>query len=109
MSKAVTGLVLADDSGLEVYVLGGARGVRSARYAGEPSDDQRNVQKLLSELEQLDPQSHRRTARFRCVIAIAQNGKLLATFAGTVEGHVSGLPRGTAGFGYDPVFIPHGF
>jgi XTP/dITP diphosphohydrolase len=109
VSERVAGLVLADDSGLEVDALGGAPGVLSARYAGEPSDDRRNVRKLLSELEQVDPKSERRSARFRCVLAIAQNGKLLAKFGGAVEGTVSGPPRGSGGFGYDPIFIPQGF
>src|ERR1051325_7033905 len=67
-SKTVAGLVLADDSGLEVDVLGGVPGVLSARYAGQPTDDKRNVQKLLNELDRIDPTKKHRTARFRCVI-----------------------------------------
>ena len=109
VSLHVDGLVLADDSGLEVDVLDCAPGVLSARYAGEPCDDQRNLQKVLSQVEQVDPKAHQRSGRFRCVLAIAQNGKLLATFAGAVEGTISGPPRGSGGFGYDPVFVPQGF
>jgi len=109
VSRHVNGLVVADDSGLEVDVLGGAPGVLSARYAGEPSDDWQNLQKLINELEQIDPQAVRRTARFRCVVAVAEKGTLLGTFSGTVEGAVSGPPRGIEGFGYDPIFVPDGF
>ena len=109
VSQRVGGLVLADDSGLEVDALGGAPGVLSARYAGEPTDDHRNLEKLLYELQQAEPDSAHRTARFRCVLAIAQDGKILETFAGAVEGTVGGPPRGRGGFGYDPIFVPHGF
>jgi len=108
VSQHVNGLIVADDSGLEVDVLEGAPGVLSARYAGEPSDDWRNLQKLLNELEGVDPRAERRTARFRCVLAVAKDGKLLGTFSGTVEGTVTGPPRGMEGFGYDPIFVPEG-
>ena len=109
VSQDVDGLVLADDSGLEVDVLDCAPGVLSARYAGEPCDDQRNLQEVLSELEQVDPKAHQRSGRFRCVLAIAENGELLTTFTGVVEGTISGPPRGSGGFGYDPIFVPQGF
>src|SRR4051812_23635527 len=82
VSQRVPGLILADDSGLEVDALGGAPGIFSARYAGEPRDDIRNLVKVLKELHEIDPEGQRREARFRCVLAIAQNGDLLGTFAG---------------------------
>jgi XTP/dITP diphosphohydrolase len=97
-------LVLADDSGLEVDALGGAPGIFSARYTGANASDKENISKLLGEL------SHRRdrTARFRCMLALARDGKLLRTFEGVVEGAIVDLPRGSGGFGYDPVFTPNG-
>ncbi|PYK29257.1 MAG: non-canonical purine NTP pyrophosphatase, RdgB/HAM1 family [Verrucomicrobia bacterium] len=98
-------LVIADDSGLEVVALEGAPGIYSARYAGESATDSQNVGKLLRELKNVT----NRTARFRCVIALAQDGKLLGTFAGAVEGEIVDLPRGANGFGYDPIFRPKGF
>lgn len=99
------GWVIADDSGLEVDALAGDPGVRSARYAGEPSNDQANNSLLLANLL---PHS-RRSARFRCVIALARNGRKLAAFPGTIEGTILTAPQGTAGFGYDPLFVPTGF
>ena len=98
-------LVIADDSGLEVDALDGAPGIYSARYAGECATDSQNVGKLLRELKNVT----NRTARFHCVIALAQDGKLLGTFEGAVEGEIVDLPRGANGFGYDPVFQPKGF
>ncbi|MFQ5670071.1 MAG: RdgB/HAM1 family non-canonical purine NTP pyrophosphatase [Acidobacteriota bacterium] len=98
--------VLADDSGLMVDALGGAPGVRSARFAGEeiPADqrDRANVALLLSRLRQV-PEAQR-TARFLCVLAVAHRGSLLFTEEGRVEGRILSRPRGTGGFGYDPVF-----
>jgi len=103
-----TGYVtLADDSGLEVDVLGGQPGVYSARFAGEPSDDERNNQKLLDMLQGIPAQE--RSARFRCVIAIAFPDGRVETAEGTCEGRIAFLPRGEGGFGYDPLFIPHGY
>jgi XTP/dITP diphosphohydrolase len=95
----------ADDTGLEVDVLDGAPGVYSARYAGEPKNPVRNVQKLLRELEGVP--FAERTARFRCVIALIEGGEL-HVFEGTCEGHISLEPQGELGFGYDPVFVPEG-
>ena len=97
---------IADDSGLEVDALAGAPGLYSARYAGEKATDHENVEKLLKELRAGNKE---RSARFRCVIALATNGKLLGTFEGAVEGEIVDRPRGTNGFGYDPVFQPNGF
>jgi len=98
-------MVIADDSGLEVDALNGAPGVFSARYGGGNASDQRNVEKLLREVQDVT----KRSARFRCVIALAKNGKLLATVAGEVAGTITKSPRGGNGFGYDPIFIPEGF
>jgi len=108
-SLHVEGLVVADDSGLEVDALGGAPGVRSARYAGEPSDDARNRRRLLAELENSRVRGGARSARFRCVLALAERGSLVATFSGTVEGVVIDEERGGGGFGYDPLFLPDGY
>ncbi len=100
-------LVVADDSGLEVDVLHGAPGIYSARYAGEHTTDAANVAKLLAELAECDPGPH--LARFRCALALARGGRILKTFEGVVEGTIVNASRGSAGFGYDPVFQPQGF
>lgn len=101
---ACSGLwVLADDSGLEVDALGGAPGVRSARYAGPGSDDAANNAKLLAELAGVP--EHERTARFRCVVVLADGEAVLARAEGTVEGVILDEPRGGEGFGYDPLFF----
>lgn len=103
---AATGLpALADDSGLEVDALGGAPGVRSARYAGEGGDDGRNVAKLLRVLaDRGDPEA--RTARFRAVVVLLWPDGREVVAEGVVEGTIAPAPRGTGGFGYDPVFVP---
>ena len=94
----------ADDTGLEVTALGGAPGVFSARYAGSPSNAVRNVQKLLHHLK---GQPHR-GGQFRTVIALHLKGKQ-HTFEGIVKGKILDQPTGSGGFGYDPIFQPHGF
>jgi len=100
-------LVLADDSGLEVDVLHGAPGIFSARYAASPqhpnASDAENNAKLLRELEKIADDS--RQARFVCAIAVGRNGKTEATFRGTAAGIILRQPRGTNGFGYDPLFF----
>jgi len=105
-------LIIADDSGLEVDALQGAPGVRSARYAAdehtvsehaENSDDEANNARLLRELH--DVPNEYRTGRFVCVIAVARNGHTLATFHGKAEGVILHAPRGSNGFGYDPLFF----
>ncbi|MDR3586441.1 MAG: XTP/dITP diphosphatase [Desulfosporosinus sp.] len=98
-----TGLIaLADDSGLEVDELEGAPGVYSARYAGEPKDDERNNDKLLQRLETTS--DDKRTARFRCALVMATPfGKEYLT-EGAIEGRIIRERRGQAGFGYDPIF-----
>lgn len=110
-SRLIPGLILADDSGLEVDALGGEPGVRSARYADDAgfrshggdnalSADERNNLYLLSRLRGIA----QRSARYRCVLAVAREGQLLLTAEGTVSGEVLAAPRGTGGFGYDPLF-----
>lgn len=106
-SKHMPGMVVADDSGLEVDALGGAPGIFSARYAGEDATDAENVAKLLAELSHYPPGPH--SARFRCALALAREGAFLETFHGVVEGTIVDAPRGGDGFGYDPVFQPLGF
>jgi XTP/dITP diphosphohydrolase len=109
VSKELPGLIIADDSGLEAEALGGAPGIYSARYAGKNATDEQNVKKLLSELTRAGAKTHQRKARFRCVIALARAGKLLDIFNGAVEGTIADSPRGSRGFGYDPIFVPNGF
>lgn len=103
------GLVLSDDSGLEVDALGGAPGVFSARYAGENANDATNRARLLLELTRVDARGKARSARFRCVMALAERGKILGYFHGTVEGMIIPQEKGDGGFGYDPLFVPDGF
>ena len=99
-----TGLpALADDSGLEVDALGGAPGVRSARYGGAGLDDAGRTARLLEALR--DVPDARRTARFRCVIGLVEPGGAERLVEGTAEGVIARAPRGTHGFGYDPVFF----
>jgi XTP/dITP diphosphohydrolase len=111
-ASALPGLMLADDSGLEVDLLNGAPGIYSARYAGEKPTDEQNRRKVLDTIaaitEKNPPANNPLTARFRCVIAIAENAKILATFHGTVEGLITLTQAGEGGFGYDPIFIPEG-
>ena len=95
---------LADDTGLEVDALGGAPGVRSARYAGPRASYEDNLNRLLADLHDIPPE--RRTARFRTVAMICfPDGRELSA-EGIVEGTITTEPRGKAGFGYDPVFAP---
>ena len=114
-SRHVPGeVVVADDSGLEVDALHGAPGVHSARYAapdllnqqpheaGANTDDNANNARVLRELQGLPPE--KRSGRFVCVLAAARDGQTLATFHGKAEGIILDAPRGTNGFGYDPLF-----
>jgi len=101
-------LTLADDSGLEVHALGGAPGVRSARYAGEGALDEARTTKLLGEMTPFT--GARRKARFVCVIALSDAaGSILHTATGVCEGQIAEKPSGTGGFGYDPIFLPDGY
>lgn len=106
---AVAGVAcLADDSGLEVDALGGRPGVRSARYSGEGATDGSNNEKLLAELRGV-PEAER-SARFRCCIVVVDaKGRDLAAVDGACEGWIGYEPRGSHGFGYDPLFIPAGY
>ena len=98
---------LADDTGLEVDALGGAPGVRSARYAGEPSDSAANIEKLLRELEAIGATTpHQRRARFRTVVLVKWPDGSEAMAEGTVSGFIAMEQHGNGGFGYDPVFVP---
>ena len=110
-AKATGEVALADDSGLEVDALRGAPGVRSARFAGEDlprgrERDRANYEKLLSLLK--DVEDAERTARFRCVVAIADPYGKVRMSEGVCEGKIAFTPCGCGGFGYDPIFIPHG-
>ena len=108
-SEYLPNLVVADDSGLEVDVLRGAPGLFSARYAGPKASDKENMEKLLTEIARAEANTSSYPARFRCVLALAEKGQLFQTFEGVVEGTIVRSPRGAAGFGYDPIFLPDGF
>lgn len=94
----------ADDTGLEVEALGGAPGVRSARYASDECDPRRNMQKLIKELNGIK----NRKARFRTVVALIIDGKV-TLFEGQLNGSITETPSGSGGFGYDPIFLPDGY
>jgi XTP/dITP diphosphohydrolase len=98
---------IADDSGLEVDALGGAPGVKSARYAGKNGDNRANNEKLLHELS-LTP-AGQRTARFKCVVVLMTSSDAFYSAEGSCCGRIVGTPRGAEGFGYDPLFVPDGF
>ena len=100
---ATGGLALADDSGLEVDALGGRPGIHSARYAGVDKNDAANNARLVGELAGV--RAELRTARFRCVVALAEPGRVIAQAEGTVEGRIIDEARGHNGFGYDPHFL----
>lgn len=101
----ITGVwALADDSGLEVGALGGLPGVRSARYAGEPSDYLANNRKLLDAMQGVED----RRARFTCVMALASPAGQCRVERGQCAGRIAEVPQGDKGFGYDPLFIPDG-
>lgn len=100
LAKASGQLALADDSGLEVEVLGGAPGIRSARFAREGATDGENTTKLLKVLRS----ARKRRAKFRCVIALAKPDGTTITAEGFMEGEIAMEPMGESGFGYDPIF-----
>jgi XTP/dITP diphosphohydrolase len=95
---------IADDSGIEVDALGGEPGPRSARFAGENATDEENLAKLISLIHDVHPEA--RTARYRCVAALVLPSGAEEIAEGTVEGILHTVPRGTGGFGYDPIFLP---
>jgi len=101
-SRHRDGLVFADDSGLVVPALGGAPGVHSARYAGQQATNSQRIEKLLGEMRgKAGPE---RAAYFVCAIALAERGRAMAIVTGRVDGEILEAPRGSGGFGYDPVF-----
>jgi XTP/dITP diphosphohydrolase len=108
-SAIFSGYVLSDDSGLEVDALGGEPGVRSARYAGEGAGDAMNRKKLLEALQAEGARGKARSARFHCVIVLAENGEVRGVFDGRVEGVIINTEKGTGGFGYDALFVPEGY
>lgn len=102
-ARAIGQWVLAEDAGLMVDALGGEPGVLSARYAGEPRDDRRNIELLLQRLKDVPPE--RRTAQFVCHMVLADPvGEIVAETTGVCRGRITDAPRGVHGFGYDPVF-----
>lgn len=102
-AKASGLLTLADDSGLEIDALGGRPGVRSARYAGDPSSDQQNIDRVLEEL--VGVPAEQRDAAFLCVLTLANPDGVLASARGRCPGTIGYEPRGSNGFGYDPIFV----
>ena len=104
VSRHTGAAAIADDTGLEVDALGGAPGVRSARFAGEDATDADNVALLLERLDGVADAE--RTARFRTVICLARPGREPVYAEGVCDGRIVRSPRGTSGFGYDPVFVP---
>lgn len=107
VARMINAPVIADDSGLVVDALDGRPGVYSARYAGEPTDDVKNYEKLLTEMNSIN--TGERTARFVAVLALARPGAETVFFEGSCEGIIAVEPKGKFGFGYDPVFIPNGY
>jgi len=101
-SRFAPGVMIADDSGLVVPALGGAPGVHSARYAGPDASDADRIRKLLGEMR--GKNGEERQARFVCVVAAAESGRMRGLFSSSAEGILLEEPRGEDGFGYDPVF-----
>jgi XTP/dITP diphosphohydrolase len=102
IAKLTGETALADDSGLEVTALGGAPGIYSARYAGDSADDNKNILKLLSNLEGVPLEE--RVAAFRCILVLYRSDGHYYAFDGKWEGRIAEAPAGQGGFGYDPVF-----
>lgn len=107
IAKCTGMTAIADDSGLEVYALNKMPGVFSARYAGENADDRKNTEKLLYNMKGLT--GNERDARFACCIALSFSDGSIKTFTGFVKGTIANEPKGSNGFGYDPVFIPDNY
>ncbi|MFD0893120.1 RdgB/HAM1 family non-canonical purine NTP pyrophosphatase [Luteolibacter ambystomatis] len=105
ISREIGGIVLSDDSGLEVDALAGAPGVWSSSYGGEEGNHPRNNERLMREMSD----KNQRTARFRCTMVLAEGGMELGNFDGSVEGAIIEERRGEGGFGYDPLFVPAGY
>lgn len=107
ISRFTGSLALADDSGLSVRALGGAPGVKSARFAGHAKDDSANNRKLLRLLK--DAPASKRQARFVCAVAIADRGRLMKVIEKSCRGTIASEPAGRHGFGYDPLFVVPGY
>ena len=105
VSRLVEGMVLSDDSGLEVDALDGRPGVWSSSFGGEEGNHARNNARLMEEMADKED----RRARFRCVMVLAVAGRVIADFSGAVEGSILPEERGEGGFGYDPYFAPEGY
>jgi len=105
ISRLIDGWVLSDDSGLEVDALGGAPGVWSSSYGGEEGNNEKNNARLMQEMVG----KTERGGRFVCTMVLAKDGSERANFSGAVEGSIIDEPRGSEGFGYDPLFIPTGY
>ncbi|MDH3069523.1 RdgB/HAM1 family non-canonical purine NTP pyrophosphatase [Akkermansia sp. N21169] len=109
-SKCIPGIILADDSGIEVDALGGKPGVWSSSFGGEEGNHDKNNAFMISELKRVGADSSEKAAaRFRCVMVLAKDGCVIAEFSGSVEGRMVAEKRGEGGFGYDPLFIPEGY
>jgi len=107
VGEAVGTPALADDSGIEVDALGGGPGPRSARFAGPDATEEENLARLIEAVADVPPPE--RTARYRCVAVLARPGGPEVRAEGVCEGTLIARPRGTGGFGYDPIFLPEGF
>jgi len=107
VSAALGIAAVADDSGIEVDALGGAPGPRSARYAGDAATDDQNLRTLIAALSGVPASG--RTARYRCVAVLVRPGEDEVLAEGICEGLLVSKPRGTGGFGYDPIFVPAGW
>jgi XTP/dITP diphosphohydrolase len=105
VAQATGHTVIADDSGIEITALDGRPGIRSARYAGPNSTPADLMAKVLAEM----PEGADRSARFVCVIAIANPDGIIGTAEGEIRGRLADAPTGEGGFGYDPIFIPEGY
>lgn len=109
-SRCIPGIVLADDSGLEVDILGGRPGVWSSSFGGEEGNHELNNKHMIAELAKAGVSAgDKPSARFKCVMILAKEGKVLAEFAGCVEGSMLTELTGSGGFGYDPLFVPEGY
>ncbi len=109
-SRCIPGIILADDSGIEVDALGGRPGVWSSSFGGEEGNHAKNNTFMMSELKRVGADTpEKATARFRCVMVLAKGGQVIAEFSGSVEGRMVMEKRGEGGFGYDPLFMPDGY
>jgi XTP/dITP diphosphohydrolase len=107
VAEALRVPAVADDSGIEVDALGGAPGPRSARYAGEGASDEANLRALIGAVSGVPASG--RTARYRCIATVAWPDGRRISAEGVCEGHLLSTPRGSGGFGYDPIFVPAGW